>query len=173
MSCHFLLQGIFLIQELNPLLLHLPHWQGVVYHCATWGGRGKKTSLFPYFFPFIRKNAFLRNLFLIFQWATRGVRPTPTLFNEKGNFHDLFLGSFYPPRDDHLWFIPWCWHDALNTVGIRIARKKSQWLRGGYLTGATLPTGQLWLLLRGLIFLSPYLSLWGSIHLMPRGVVVK
>ena len=27
MGCHFLLQGIFLTQELNPQLLHLLHWQ--------------------------------------------------------------------------------------------------------------------------------------------------
>ena len=27
LGCHFLLQGIFLTQELNPLLLCLPHWQ--------------------------------------------------------------------------------------------------------------------------------------------------
>ena len=27
MSCHFLLWGIFLTQELNPYLLHLLHWQ--------------------------------------------------------------------------------------------------------------------------------------------------
>ena len=26
-GCHFLLQGIFLTQELNPSLLHLLHWQ--------------------------------------------------------------------------------------------------------------------------------------------------
>ena len=26
-SCHFLLQGIFLTQELNPYVLHLLHWQ--------------------------------------------------------------------------------------------------------------------------------------------------
>ena len=25
-GCHFLLQGIFLAQELNPSLLHLLHW---------------------------------------------------------------------------------------------------------------------------------------------------
>ena len=27
MGCHFLLQGIFLTQGLNPSLLRLPHWQ--------------------------------------------------------------------------------------------------------------------------------------------------
>ena len=27
LDCHFLLQGIFLTQELNPLVLCLPHWQ--------------------------------------------------------------------------------------------------------------------------------------------------
>ena len=111
----------------------------VVSHCPTWGGRGKKTSLFLYVFPLIRKNAFLRILFLRSHWATKGVRPTPTLFNEKGNFHDLLLLSFHPPRDDHLWFIPWCWHNALNTVGIRVARKKSQWSWSGYLMGQLCP----------------------------------
>ena len=27
LGCHFLLQGLFLIQGSNPRLLHLPHWQ--------------------------------------------------------------------------------------------------------------------------------------------------
>ena len=31
---HFLLQGIFLTQGLNPCLLHLLHW--LLYHCTTW-----------------------------------------------------------------------------------------------------------------------------------------
>ena len=46
MSCHFLLQGIFLIHRSNPHLLHLPHWQEdslplshqgskeSIYHCS-------------------------------------------------------------------------------------------------------------------------------------------
>ena len=32
-GCHFLLQGIFLTQGLNPHFLHLPQW--VLYHRAT------------------------------------------------------------------------------------------------------------------------------------------
>ena len=38
MGCHFLLQGIFLTQELNPHLLHLLHWQVdfFFYHCTIW-----------------------------------------------------------------------------------------------------------------------------------------
>ena len=35
-GCHFLLQGIFLSQGLNPLLLSLLHWQEDFYHQATW-----------------------------------------------------------------------------------------------------------------------------------------
>ena len=31
----FLLQGIFLTQESNPHLLHLLHWQVILYPCAT------------------------------------------------------------------------------------------------------------------------------------------
>ena len=31
-GCHALLQGIFLIQGLNQHLLHLLHWQWVLYH---------------------------------------------------------------------------------------------------------------------------------------------
>ena len=31
-GCHALLQGIFLIQGLNQCLLHLLHWQQVLYH---------------------------------------------------------------------------------------------------------------------------------------------
>ena len=33
---YFLLQGIFLTQGLKLYLLHLLHWQGDSYHCATW-----------------------------------------------------------------------------------------------------------------------------------------
>ena len=33
MGCLFLLQGIFLTQELNPRLLQ---WRQILYHCATW-----------------------------------------------------------------------------------------------------------------------------------------
>ena len=32
----FLLQGIFLTQELNPRLLRLLHCRWILYHCATW-----------------------------------------------------------------------------------------------------------------------------------------
>ena len=35
-GCHFLLQGIFLTQVLNPFLLYLLHWQIFFYHWATW-----------------------------------------------------------------------------------------------------------------------------------------
>ena len=35
-GCHFLLQGIFLIQGLNPSLLCLPHHRWFLYHWATW-----------------------------------------------------------------------------------------------------------------------------------------
>ena len=31
-GCHFLLQGIFLTQGWNSCLLHLLHWQAVLYH---------------------------------------------------------------------------------------------------------------------------------------------
>ena len=34
--CHFLLQGIFLTQGSNSGLLHLLHWQGILYPYATW-----------------------------------------------------------------------------------------------------------------------------------------
>ena len=34
--CHFLVQGIFPIQELNQCLLCLLHWQQIVYNWATW-----------------------------------------------------------------------------------------------------------------------------------------
>ena len=36
-SCHFLLRGIFPIQESNPRLLHC---RGILYHCTTWKARG-------------------------------------------------------------------------------------------------------------------------------------
>ena len=36
MGCHFLLQGIFLTQRLNPSLMHLLLWQVGSFHCATW-----------------------------------------------------------------------------------------------------------------------------------------
>lgn len=42
------------------------------------GGKGKKTFLLL-FLPLIRKNAFLRNLFLISHWPKMGVTPTSTL----------------------------------------------------------------------------------------------
>ena len=161
MSCHFLLQGIFLILESNPLLLHLLHWQASCLPLCHLRRQRQKDLSVP-IFPFIRKNAFLRNLLLISHCATRGVRPTPTLFNEKGNVHDLFLGSFYPPRDDHWWFIPCCWHDALNTVGTRIARKKRQWSWGGYLTGAILSTCQLWQRFNFFVSISQSLRLHSS-----------
>ena len=32
---HFLLQGMFLNQGSNPSLLHLLHWQQILYHCST------------------------------------------------------------------------------------------------------------------------------------------
>ena len=35
-SCHFLFQGLFLTQGLNPCLLH---WQWILYHWATWEDR--------------------------------------------------------------------------------------------------------------------------------------
>ena len=35
-GCHFLLQGIFLDQELNLCLLHLLHWQVDSLPCAAW-----------------------------------------------------------------------------------------------------------------------------------------
>ena len=35
-SCHFLLQGIFLTQGSNACLLRLLHWQADLYQCATW-----------------------------------------------------------------------------------------------------------------------------------------
>ena len=35
-GCHFLLQGVFLTQGLNPCPLHLLEWQAD-YQCATWG----------------------------------------------------------------------------------------------------------------------------------------
>ena len=35
MACHALLQMIFLIQGLNPHLLHLLHCRGILYHLAT------------------------------------------------------------------------------------------------------------------------------------------
>ena len=49
MGCHSLLQGIFLTQESNPGLLHLLHWQALLfYHCATWEAPvQKKTVLIP------------------------------------------------------------------------------------------------------------------------------
>ena len=53
-GCHSLLQGIFLIQVLNPSLLHLLHWQvGSFSTSATWkvrsyhGGGGLVAKLFP------------------------------------------------------------------------------------------------------------------------------
>ena len=36
-DCHFLLQGIFLSQGLNPFLVHLLHWQWVLYLGSLWG----------------------------------------------------------------------------------------------------------------------------------------
>ena len=36
MGCHFLLQGIFLTQGLNPRVLRLLHCRWVLYHCTTW-----------------------------------------------------------------------------------------------------------------------------------------
>ena len=41
-GCHFFLQGIFLSQGSNPRLLHLLHWQVVLYPSATW-----EAHLFP------------------------------------------------------------------------------------------------------------------------------
>ena len=35
-GCHFLLQGIFLTQRLNPHLLCLLHWQAGSFYCTTW-----------------------------------------------------------------------------------------------------------------------------------------
>ena len=35
-DCHFLLQGIFLTQGLNPPLLRLLHCWQILYHCPTW-----------------------------------------------------------------------------------------------------------------------------------------
>ena len=35
-SCHFLFQGLFLTQGLNPCL---PYWQWILYHWATWEDR--------------------------------------------------------------------------------------------------------------------------------------
>ena len=35
-GCHFLLQRIFLTQELNPRLLHLLHWQSDCLPLSTW-----------------------------------------------------------------------------------------------------------------------------------------
>ena len=34
---HFLLQGIFLTQRLNPSLWHLLHWRQILYQWANWG----------------------------------------------------------------------------------------------------------------------------------------
>ena len=44
-GCHFLLQGIFPTQELNLCLLHLLHWQEILYNyrhpgSLKWAGRG-------------------------------------------------------------------------------------------------------------------------------------
>ena len=36
MGCHFLLQGISPTQGSNSRLLHLLHWQWILYHWATW-----------------------------------------------------------------------------------------------------------------------------------------
>jgi len=35
-GCHFLLQGIFLTQRLNPHLLCLLHWQAGSFYCTTY-----------------------------------------------------------------------------------------------------------------------------------------
>ena len=43
--CHFLLQGIFPNQGLNPHLLGVLHWQVDTYHRATWEARGMHDSL--------------------------------------------------------------------------------------------------------------------------------
>ena len=40
MGCHFLLQGIFQTQRSNPSLLHLLHWQAVLYHQHHLGSPG-------------------------------------------------------------------------------------------------------------------------------------
>ena len=44
-GCHFLLQGIFLTQGLNPHLLQLMHWQVNSYHYVTYTGKKKKRAM--------------------------------------------------------------------------------------------------------------------------------
>ena len=47
MGCHFLIQGIFTTQELNPSLLCLLHCRQILYHYGTWEAkeRCKSSSL--------------------------------------------------------------------------------------------------------------------------------
>ena len=46
-GCHFLLQGIFPLQELNPHLQGLLHWQvGFFYHGVTWEAHPLKVGTF-------------------------------------------------------------------------------------------------------------------------------
>ena len=50
---HFLLQGIFLTQELNKHLLHLQHWQAASLPLCTLGSTRQKTGNFFTDFIFI------------------------------------------------------------------------------------------------------------------------
>ena len=43
-SCHFLLQGLYLTQGLNPRLLHLLHWQADCLPLSHWESPGKVYS---------------------------------------------------------------------------------------------------------------------------------
>ena len=49
-GCHFLLHGIFPTQGLNPHLLCLLHWRGILYQLSHWGSPKRKHSkdlIFP------------------------------------------------------------------------------------------------------------------------------